>query len=142
MRRLLGAFRRTARLHLTPGLLPPPGRLLGRSTGDITQPHEREPSSAAGSIGRIGYLAADTALGWLPRVRIPAARSTLVVFERGWSDLRVDPRRYRLSGGEKMVRVLDRVLPSPDLRMLITADPNVVHARKPGSSPPRRLRDS
>ena len=37
-----GLFRGTRRLHLTPGVLPPPGRLLGRrGSGDTSQPHAR-----------------------------------------------------------------------------------------------------
>jgi hypothetical protein len=126
----LGPFRRTERRHLGPGLLPPPGRLLGRSPGDFSQPHSRAPSGPVGSVARIAYLAADALAGWLPRMALPRVRSTLVVLERGWNDLQVDPRRYRLSTGTALARIVGRALPKPDLTLLLAAPADVIAARK------------
>jgi hypothetical protein len=126
-----GLFRGTLRLHLSPGVLPPPGRLLGRTTGDTSRPHARPPSAPAGSIARIGYLAADTVIGWLPTVGWARARATLVVLERGWGDLAVDPLRYRLGAGAALVRLGTKVLPHPDLTLLLEAPAQEIHARKP-----------
>lgn len=126
-----GVFRRARRLHLTPGILPPPAKLLGRQSGDPSKPQTRPPSGTGGSIARILYLAADTALGWTPRVYVPKTRSALVVLERGWTDLRVDPARYRLGAGHGLVRALDRILPRPDVRFVLSADAGTIHERKP-----------
>jgi hypothetical protein len=126
----LGPFRRTERRHLGPGLLPPPGRLLGRTPRDFTEPHARAPSGSLGSVARIAYLATDALVGWIPRMAFPRARSTLVVLERGWNDLLVDPRRYRLSAGAGLVRIAGRALPKPDLTLLLAAPPGVISARK------------
>jgi len=126
-----GVFRRVSRLHLTPGLLPPPARLLGRTAGDVTEPHARTPSGPVGSRARIVYLATDTLLGWGPRVSIPRVRSGLVLIERGWRDLEVDPRRYRLSAGARAVRALGRILPKGDLTLVLGAPSAEIHARKP-----------
>ena len=95
------------------------------------QPHARPPSAPAGSIARIGYLAADTLIGWLPTVSRARARATLVILERGWDDLAVDPRRYRLSAGARLVRLGGKVLPRPDLTFLLEAPAEEIHARKP-----------
>lgn len=126
-----GLFRRVSRLHVTPGLLPPPARLLGRAGGDVTEPHARTPSGLAGSLARAGYLSTDTLLGWGPRVSIPRIRSGLVVIERGWRDLEVDPRRYRLGAGAWAVRTLGRILPKADLTLVLGALSAEIHARKP-----------
>lgn len=126
-----GLFRRVSRLHLTPGLLPPPARLLGRASGDVTQPHARTASGRAASLARVAYLATDTLLGWGPRVSMPRIRSGLVVIERGWRDLEVDPRRYRLSAGAWAVRALGRILPRADLTLVLGAPSAQIHARKP-----------
>jgi N-acetylglucosaminyldiphosphoundecaprenol N-acetyl-beta-D-mannosaminyltransferase len=127
-----GLFRGARRLHLSPGLLPPPGRLLRRPPpADTSQPQSRPPSAPAGSIARIGYLAADTLIGWIPSVSWAKARATLVVLERGWDDLAVDPRRYRLGAGARLVQLGKRVLPHPDLTLLLEAPAEEVHARKP-----------
>ena len=127
-----GLFRGTRRLHLSPGVLPQPSRLLGRRTAaDTSQPHARQPSARAGSIARIGYLAADTLIGWVPTVSRARARATLVILERGWYDLAVDPRRYRLGAGGRLVRLGEKLLPHPDLTLLLEAPAVEIHSRKP-----------
>ena len=97
----------------------------------MTEPHARTPSGPAGSLARVAYLATDTLLGWVPRVSVPRVRSGLVVIERGWRDLEVDPRRYRLSGGGRAVRALGRLLPKADLTLVLSAPSAEIHARKP-----------
>jgi hypothetical protein len=125
-----GAFRRVDRRHLGPGLLPPPARLLGRQPSDGTAPHARPPSGMFGATARLAYLWADALLGWLPRMAVQRARSSLVVLERGWLDLAVDPRRYRLSPRPRAVRLLGRLLPRPDVVLLLEAGADIVEARK------------
>ena len=106
-------FRGVRSLHLSPGLLPPLARLAGRRVvASAEQPHDDRASGAIVSVIRICWLAADTALGWWPKIQRLKVRSTLVVIERGWHDLEVDPRRHRLSVGSGLVRLLGRILPS------------------------------
>jgi len=54
-----------------------------------------------------------------------------VLLERGWCDLLVDPRRYRLSAGASLVRALKRLLPRPNLTLLLNDRSQRIHARKP-----------
>jgi hypothetical protein len=58
-------------------------------------------------------------------------RSDLVVVERGWWDLAVDPRRYRLRIPVSLIRALGWVLVKPDITLLLDAPATVMHARKP-----------
>ncbi len=126
-----GLFMRRARLHLRPGVLPSPARLLGRTPPRGAEPHGRAPSGAAGSLARIAYLWLDTIVGWGPRVAVPRVRSGLVILERGWLDLAVDPQRYRLSVSPRIVTALARIAPRADLVLLLDASPELIHARKP-----------
>ena len=125
-----GAFRRATRLHFGPGLLPPPARLLGRATPDGSQPHRRPPSGSAASLARVLYLWLDAFVGWWPKVSVPRIRSTLVVLERGWADMLVDPRRYRTSRATGLARHLARLLPAPDLVLFLDGEAEVAHERK------------
>jgi hypothetical protein len=125
-----GKFRRVDRRHLGPGLLPPPARLLGRRPSDGTEPHGKQVSGMIGATARFVYLWADALLGWLPRMAVPRARSSLVILERGWFDLAVDPRRYRLSPRPRAVNLLGRLLPRPDLVLLLDAGADLVNTRK------------
>ena len=126
----LGAFRQCVRLHSRPGLLPPPGQLLGRPVRDTTEPHGRPPSGTVGSLARLSYLALDYVLGWPTRVWKPRVRSSLVILERGWLDLAVDPKRYRLSLPNGIASRLGKALPKPDLTLVLDAPPGQVTARK------------
>ena len=128
---LAGVFWQSRLVHLKPGLLPRPGLLLGRPAADFTAPHSRPPSPPLLSAARLVYLWTDTMLGWLPSVALPRRRSGLVVIERGWRDLEVDPRRYRLDLPKRVVRALGAVLPEPDLVLVLAASSETVHERKP-----------
>jgi thymidylate kinase len=125
-----GAFRRVVCLHAGPELLPPPARVLGRTPSDGRDPHGRPPSSAVGSLARLTYLWLDAFAGWWLKVAPARIRSSLVVVERGWLDLAVDPRRYRLSLPANPARALARLLPRPDLILVLEAAPHTIHRRK------------
>jgi peptidoglycan/xylan/chitin deacetylase (PgdA/CDA1 family) len=125
-----GAFRRTRTLHLRPGLLPPPSSMLGRGQSDPAEPHAQAPSGVVGSLARLGYLWLDGALGWWPKVWLLRLRSGLVLIERGWLDLSVDPLRYRLALPHRLVRACASLLPKPDLILVADAPADTVVDRK------------
>lgn len=125
-----GVFWGASGLHLKPSVLPPPGRLLGRPPRDPATPHAEPPSSLVPSLARLGYLWLDALAAWGPQVALPRRRSNLVVVERGWRDLEVDPRRYRLDVPGRVTRVLGRLLPRPDLVLVLSAPADVIAARK------------
>jgi hypothetical protein len=81
------------------------------------------------SAAKVVYLYVDLVAGWLVRVIPTRRRGGWVVMERGWPDLAVDPRRYRLSRIERLVRVLSRVAPRPDVTLLLDVAAEVAHAR-------------
>ncbi len=82
------------------------------------------------SLGLAGYHWLDFELGGLLRVLPLRARTGLVVMERGWWDLSVDPARYRLDVPASLVNFLGRWLPRPDLALVLQAPPDLIHARK------------
>jgi hypothetical protein len=125
-----GMFWRATRLHLKPSVLPPPGRLLRRAPRDPSAPHAEPPSAPLPSLARLGYLWVDALVAWAPQVALPRRRSNLVVVERGWRDLEVDPRRYRLNLPGSVTRVLGRLLPRPDLVLVLSAPVDLVMERK------------
>lgn len=125
-----GLFRRDAYQHWSPGLLPRPGALLGRDVGDVSRPHELVPHGRTTSLALTGYHWLDFELGGLLRSLPTRARTGLVVMERGWWDLAVDPARYRLDVPETIVRFLGRWLPRPDLALVLEGPPALIHARK------------
>ena len=125
-----GPFRRDLHLHWRPGVLPSLGRIAGTPSGDPTDPHGRPPHGRLVSIAALGYYWADFLIGSWVRVAPIRARSGLVVIERGWWDIAVDPRRYRLRVPSELVRFLGHLLPRPDLVLVLSAPEEVLSQRK------------
>jgi hypothetical protein len=128
--RLGGMFRRQRRVHWRPGLLPRPGAVMGREVADPTRPHARPAHGRAASLALLGYYWADFLVGGWLRLMPFRARTGLVVMERGWWDMAVDPHRYRLRVPGRLVRTLGALLPSPDLTLVLESPPAVLRGRK------------
>jgi thymidylate kinase len=120
------AFRRTARFHLRPHLL------KGTSAAEKpnTDPHGQRPRGLLASALKLIYFWADYTLGYWLRVRPQLVRSTLVIFDRYFCDLLIDPRRFRSNGPRWLTRAIAAVIPMPDLLLILDAPAEVLQARK------------
>jgi hypothetical protein len=125
-----GIFRRWQTFHWRPGLLPRPGRLIGREGSDPQTPQARSPYGPILSSALLGYYWLDSLLGGWLRIWPLRARTGMVIAERGWWDTAVDPRRYRLSSPPWMVRALGWLLLRPDLVLLLHAPADAILERK------------
>jgi thymidylate kinase len=76
------------------------------------------------------YLFADYWLGYVIGVRAAAIRTRLVIFDRYFYDILVDPKRVLYGGPKWLPRILARFLPKPDLVLLLNAEPEVLWSRK------------
>lgn len=123
--------------HWRPELLPSLGNLMGRDDGLERDPHGRViPRRQAGRFRwlRLGWYALDQLLGTILKDRVAAARQQLVLYDRCFLDMAVDPLRYGLSSG-RGVRMLWRLLPKPDRVVLLTDEADRVFERKPEIPP-------
>jgi thymidylate kinase len=121
----------TKRIHWRPGLLPHLGNLVGNDVACVAQhPHGRAPRSRLVSLARLLYFLVDFQLGYLVRVAPPKRRGHWVVIERGWWDMQIDPRRYRLGSIPTLIRSLGRMVPKPDLLVILDAPSPVLRRRK------------
>jgi peptidoglycan/xylan/chitin deacetylase (PgdA/CDA1 family) len=78
-------------------------------------PHEGAASGPLGSLARLAYYGLDYTLGHPLRLRLPAVRNRLVLFDRYHVDWLVDPRRWKIALPEPVRRAAQRRLPEPDL---------------------------
>jgi hypothetical protein len=124
-------FRRHAHSHWRPGILPRPGAMVGRALSDSTQPHARQAFGRVTSVFLLGYYWVDFLVGGLLHDLPTKTRSGLIVRERGWWDLAVDPHRYRMQVRPGPVRLLGALLPRPDLVIVLEAEADVLRDRKP-----------
>ena len=125
-----GDYAKVLHMHWRPGLLPRPGGLVGLKAGDPTDPHGQEPHGQVFSYALLAYNWLDFFLGMWLRIVPVRANGGLVVMERGWMDIAVDPRRYHLAVSSKLVESLGRLLPSPELVIVLEADPRILRDRK------------
>ena len=138
-RALEPCFAGTRRFHLRPNLA---GRRGGE--GPVTDPHGRPNRSAPSSWAKLVAWWFDYCFGYLLRVR-PALRDrSLVLFDRYYDDLLVDPRRYRYGASPRLAELVGRAIPHPDVVVVLDAPTEVLHGRKSEVSPEetRRQRDA
>jgi thymidylate kinase len=113
-----------------PGVLPMPGRLVGKTApGVVTDPHARAPHGRIKATLRLLHYFLDFRLGHWTVYRPLLRRGGVVIVERGWQDLLVDPRRY-LMPYRRPAALLGRLLPRPDVIAILTAPVAELHARK------------
>lgn len=112
------------------GFAPPLFRRLRRGLGTSTsEPHRLAARSLPTSLVRLAYWFAYYMLSFVA-LRMTLARSTLILYDRHFLDIFVDPTRYRYGGPRWMLRALWRVVPKPDLVILLDAPAAVLQARK------------
>jgi thymidylate kinase len=123
---LAPGFRRTARFHLRPRWL------RGTSAAEAvnTDPHGQAPRGVLASAAKLIFFWADYAIGSWVRVRPLLVRSTLVIFDRYYPDLLIDPRRFRDRGPRWLARLVGALIPMPDLMLILDAPAEVLQARK------------
>lgn len=127
---LSGRFNGTRQLHWRPTVLPHAGAFLGRSIGDTSKPHAKVPHGRLLSLLVLLYYWLDFFLGGWLKIAVLRRRGGLIVMERGWQDIAVDARRYRLQVSPKLVFALARLLPRPDLILVLEASTDVLLGRK------------
>ncbi|MEO6859750.1 MAG: hypothetical protein ABI323_14395 [Solirubrobacteraceae bacterium] len=98
---------------------------------DVTRPQEQNPYPQWLSWAKSVYLFLDYQLGWQVRVRPFLRRGGWVILERGWWDVAIDQRRYRLRSSGWLLRALGRLLPRPNLVIVLRAPAHVLFSRKP-----------
>jgi thymidylate kinase len=117
-------FRQFHTLHFQP-------RVFGkRKTGTVDRPHGKPPRSVAASWLKIFYYYTDWLLGYFADLRFRIARSSLVICDRTFDDVVVDPVRYRLQGTSMIADLLRRALPTPNLILILLGSAQVIHGRK------------
>lgn len=122
---MVGPF---ARVH-TLGFAPPIKRPWRRGPPDTSTPHTLAPRSYAVSVLRAMYWLAYNLSGHLT-LRLAKARSTLILNDRHFIDILVDPVRYRYGGPRWLLRLIAKLAPRPDAIVLLNGPPDVLQARK------------
>ncbi len=117
--------------HEVKGFAPPIANLFRRTLPkkDTSKPHSLRPRGWVTSLLRAGYWALHALISHVT-LRLAKARATLVLSDRHFLDILVDPVRYRYGGPRWALHFVEWVNPKPDLIILLTGRPEVIQARK------------
>jgi thymidylate kinase len=130
------AFNRFRIFHWRPNVIAPQ-KETGLAAAD---PHDEPPRGTLGSIVALSGILLDYWLGFAFVLRPFLVRSGLVMFDRYYHDLLIDPARYRYGGPMWLAKFLGRFVPPPDLIFLVLdAGDEVIFSRK-REVPPEELR--
>lgn len=119
-------FQQIRRFHMRPSVLR--GKTVQGAV--VTDPHGKPARGSFASMAKIAYLAADYLLGYLVRVWPTTIRTKLVVFDRYFYDILVDPKRARYGGPKWFLKWIAAMLPQPELVILLNAPAEVLWSRK------------
>src|ERR1700730_3967870 len=89
--------------------------------GTEPHPHAKGPRPRWLSMLKVLYLCVDYALGYLTKVRSKLIRSDLVIFDRYYDDILIDPVRYRYGGPRWLIRFARHIIPRPDITLILDA---------------------
>lgn len=111
------------------GFAPALSRLWNRTPRSTAEPHGLPARSFSLSLLRAGY--------WLiynlwshVSLHLARARSTLVLHDRHFSDILIDPRRYRYGGPRWALHLNIWLMPRPDIVLMLDAPAETLQARK------------
>lgn len=93
-------------------------------------PHDQKPRPYLLSLLKGLYSIFDYGLGYHLYIRPKLARSDLVLFDRYYDDIFIDPRRYRYAGPQWLLRFVHAFVPRPDLFLVLSAPVDKLLARK------------
>ncbi|HKU15565.1 MAG TPA: hypothetical protein VJQ52_14305 [Steroidobacteraceae bacterium] len=120
----LEVFDKVHSMELRPGVMRAGTIIPTRTT------RKREPRGRVGTIAKLIMFVVDYWLGYWLWIRPRLVRSTLVVSNRYFDDVLVDPRRYRIERALAFARVLLRWVPRPELWLVLDIPSEVLQARQ------------
>jgi thymidylate kinase len=118
-------MRRRSLFHWRPQLL-----AKRRDNRPVTAPHGQSPRGSLVSMAYLSVFFADCWAGYLFVIKPRLVRAGFVQFDRYFHDVLVDPRRYRYGGPKWFAELLCRLLPEPDLVILLDANEDLILSRK------------
>ena len=124
---LAPAFRGIRCFHLRPYFFS--FKKIG-TTAPVYDPHAQKPRSAIASALKLIYFLLDYVLGFIFVLYPLKARSHLILFDRYYHDLMIDPKRYRYSAPMWLAVLIGYLIPKPDLFLVLDAPARIIQSRK------------
>ncbi|MDQ6722738.1 MAG: hypothetical protein M3Z01_00520 [Thermoproteota archaeon] len=122
-------FRGESVFHLYPGFLVKKG-INSNEHADHSTPHASRARNTILSILKLEFYFIEYSLGYWFKLFAKKVSSQLILFDRYFIDILVDPARYRHRGNKWLIWLIHTCTPKPDLWIILDAATDVVFARK------------
>ena len=132
-------------IHLRPRLLPALAEIknkLSKTNDCLINPTQIVPMYSKPNSGyllsyvRLMYLLMDYFFGYMVKYVIKLRKNnTVLLFDRYYDDVIVDPSRFRICLDQKKLRLFKYFIPKCNSKILLTIDPNIAWQRKRELSP-------
>jgi thymidylate kinase len=120
-------FRGHSYIHLKPNLL---RQSNSKKRKPVTDPHGGKNRNIFTSTLKLLYFIFDYILGYWIKIYPLKATSHLILFDRYYYDLLIDPKRFRYGGFKWLAHLSKKVIPEPDITILFDATAEVLQSRK------------
>ncbi|PFR30841.1 hypothetical protein COK19_04050 [Bacillus cereus] len=120
-------FRKVSYTHFRPKVL---GKSSDKEGKAVNNPHALKPRSNLISYLKMVYFVFDYILGGIIKDKPSVVSSTLVIYDRYFHDILVDPKRYRFGGEIRVIETLSKIIPEPNLIFVLYAPANILQNRK------------
>ncbi len=123
-------FDKSTAFYLLPGFLKRYRMSQKKENTANTDPHGRPRRSYLFSVFKVFVWLYEYYFGYYFIIKKHLFLGHLVVFDRYYSDIIIDQKRYRYRGSTKLLRLVNMLLPSPDATFILTASPEIIQSRK------------
>lgn len=96
----------------------------------FTKPHLYSERGLFASFLKVSLLFSEFIIGYWLKVFPFKRRASLILYDRYFIDLLADPLRYRIKGNKWLIRTMHRLLPKPDLWIVLDLPTNILLQRK------------
>jgi len=125
--RLIRAFRYVKILHFRPSILLNKKKIVN---SDVILPHTQPKRSKFVSLLKLFYYLNDYLFGYYFFIKKKLIGSTLILFDRYYYDIYVDPLRYRYGGPCFILKKIGALIPKPDLVFILNVSIDELVKRK------------
>ncbi|MFC5412572.1 hypothetical protein ACFPMF_24820 [Larkinella bovis] len=121
------AFRRSDYFHLKPRHS---NSNSNSNSSNINNPQGQAPRSSFLSNLKVIYLLIEYNIYYWTTAYPLKIKSSLIIFDRYYHDILVDPKRYRHNGSLWLANFIGRLIPQPDLWIFVDAPTDIIQKRK------------
>ncbi len=121
---------RGIRSHCFHWMVPLRRRVRMHAPQMVIHPHAHPPRGRLASLVKLAWLVGTAWPAWLRHVFPLRSHGHWVLIDRSFDDLLCDPRRYRYGGPDWAARLVARLVPQPDLTIVLYAPAEVIRSRK------------